>query len=540
MAQDPITYNKLDNINSTIDNINTVTKQTQTAVGGVNTNTNSKIKQVKDKTDQIPDIKSKTELIDDIKALLENSTNGLKSIKDGINSIEIPDSVNLTPITTKLSTIETETNKIDGIKNQTNNINTINSTVNSIKSSLTTLNNTLDNGFLVVDVSTGEYARQLNYTATLTPIPWATPIEKQGTTGKPLIFQNLTNRQYTISFSEEANYEKPQSQDIQIEEKTITTLSTKYAQRTGKLEVEVVTDIPVREIEYTVTITNDNDNSLQFKRKAIGEGKLFFENIPAGIYTVSVNNISNYSTPVETSVSINEKSDPRITLKYTLNNVNLSTCSWEGIDKIVKAGRAQHFFSIGDTKEIYLSNNDSITVEILDFDHDTVQGGQTHTITFSTKNLTTYPTWYSSRGNNGLGFYYTMMVSYLNCNFYSMFPKELKSVIKPTYKKIRDQLDDDPNEFGQGGRLNLFLFSEYEVYGRVIKSMGKEGTHYSAFTNSKRKKRLNNGKGDYSSWWLSSFTPDEFNDFLYVPASGGDSETMSGREKLGICFGFCI
>ena len=119
----------------------------------------------------------------------------------------------------------------------------------------------------------------------------------------------------------------------------------------------------------------------------------------------------------------------------------------------------------------------------------------------------------------------------------SCLPSDLKSVIKSVTKST-----------GTGGGSTsgtetstnkLFLLSEKEV-GLSSYSVGNEGTQYPIFTdNNSRIKKLSNGSGSASSWWLRSPFSGYSSRFCRVYSDGSANYDFASIS-LGVCFGFCV
>lgn len=114
--------------------------------------------------------------------------------------------------------------------------------------------------------------------------------------------------------------------------------------------------------------------------------------------------------------------------------------SWADIAAISEAGEAANYFKIGDTREIALSNGDTITVAIAGFNHDTLasDSGSTAGLSIVCMSVPSYTSQWSSVYNDYTFYGYAtsyMRVNYLNGTILNALPSELTAVIKPVIKK---------------------------------------------------------------------------------------------------------
>lgn len=209
--------------------------------------------------------------------------------------------------------------------------------------------------------------------------------------------------------------------------------------------------------------------------------------------------------------------------------------SWAEIDQIGQLGLADDYWSVGDTKDITV-NNETVTVEILGFNHDRLSNGGNAKYTFGLKNLMSDLRKIHSTGMDPYVYSRSDIYTWLKTDLYSSLPEDLQVVIKTVEKRTGGNLSlpdiaDD---------LRIFLFSEIEVFGTASRSANGEGTQYSRFTSSaSRIKRTANGAGNVAWWGLRSPDDDFSYAVLYVEGSGQLSS--DGPNVLtGVCFGFCV
>ena len=176
-------------------------------------------------------------------------------------------------------------------------------------------------------------------------------------------------------------------------------------------------------------------------------------------------------------------------------------------------------------------------MEIVGFNHDDLTSGGKAAYTFGMKNLMSELRKMNGSNTNKGGFLSTLMCSWLNNDIYNIMDETLKTVIKPVNK--RTSVGDGGGSI-QTNSMNIFLFSEIEVFGSRKYSEDGEGNQYSGFVNTlNRIKHTNNGTGDVSAWWLRSPVIGEDYNFCAVYIHGENSN-YGAITLTGVCFGFCV
>lgn len=177
-------------------------------------------------------------------------------------------------------------------------------------------------------------------------------------------------------------------------------------------------------------------------------------------------------------------------------------------------------------------------MEIIGFNHDDLTSGGKAPYTFGMKNLMSQKAQMNGSASNSSSFINSAMYSWFNGELYDSMDSDLKAVIKNV-----DKLTGKGNGSTSGTQkdsMKIFLFSEQEVYGEKIRSVGNEGTQYSRFTSdSVRSKKLSNGSGSSGRWWLRSPTSGQTISFVAVNEDGANGGAMA-NSLYGVCFGFCV
>lgn len=219
----------------------------------------------------------------------------------------------------------------------------------------------------------------------------------------------------------------------------------------------------------------------------------------------------------------------------------LEAYSWAEISTIAEQGFASSYFKVGDEKKVTLSTGEMITLVILGFSHDTKTAGGSAGITFGMKNLlaTTYPM--NSSNTNAGGWTSSIMRSSTMATLLSLLPNDLRTYIKSVNKLT--------SAGSQSTTINtdsdkLFLLSQIEVFGNNAWSVAGEGTQYAYYrclanTSDLRIKKLANGTGSVSNWWLRSPNSTYLVGFCSVNVIG-DAHGDDASFSTGVAFGFCI
>lgn len=218
-------------------------------------------------------------------------------------------------------------------------------------------------------------------------------------------------------------------------------------------------------------------------------------------------------------------------------SASLSEATWSEIDTISSLGVADDYWSVGDTKNITLTTAETLTTEIVGFNHDDLTSGEKAGITFGMKNLMANTRQMNSTNTNVGGYTGSAMYNWLTGTLYNQLPSDLRAVMKTVNKKTSAgncSLTINTNA------MNIFLFSEIEVFGSTNNSASGEGTRYSRFSNSSsRVKRLSNGSGSAVWWWLRSPYRSHSSYFCGVTSDGYANNT-NAHGANGVCFGFCV
>ena len=221
----------------------------------------------------------------------------------------------------------------------------------------------------------------------------------------------------------------------------------------------------------------------------------------------------------------------------------ISELTWEQIKEIGAAGLAPFWWEIGDEKDFTMSNGQTITMVIADFDHDHKDELRRETIpiSFHMKNLMSSTRQMNSTNTNAGGYDVTIMRNYINNTVFETFPLNLKNAITPTckYSSVGSMSYDLEYvvdklwlpSIAEMNYSNTYTLADPYVY---------EGRPYPIYTtNASRIKYKDNGAGAAGTWWLRSPGVSHSTTFWYV-GSSGNCYNHNADSYSGIAFGFCI
>jgi len=238
--------------------------------------------------------------------------------------------------------------------------------------------------------------------------------------------------------------------------------------------------------------------------------------------------------------------------------ISFSTDSWITITAASESGVAQDYYAIGDEKTVTLTTGEEITLQILDFEHDNLNGGGKAGITFGMKNLLNTQYCMNSTDTNIGGWNDCDMRTQTMLLLFSQLPTDLQGVIKTVDKQtyIGDQTTGLVTSADK-----LFLFSEEEIYGNTqYGAFGKslstpgngqasEGFQYeywnllngSSYTPDGKTNRIKLQGTKGTIWYLRSPGGDAFPaSFCVVLGDGSANRGNAASLTRGVCFGFCV
>lgn len=208
----------------------------------------------------------------------------------------------------------------------------------------------------------------------------------------------------------------------------------------------------------------------------------------------------------------------------------LASAAWSKINGIAP------LYRIGEEKNIVVSG-ETITLQLWDRHHDllTGGGGAKAKATFGTKHLMATTRRMNASNTNIGGWGATELRTSMNGTIYNGLPSELKDVIKSV-----DRLTSAGNQLATivTNSDKLAPPSEIEVFGTITHSKPGEGKMYKIFKDeANRIKKLSNGSGAATGWWLSSPIGSNATFFCFVNNAGAASGN-NASVAFGVAWGF--
>lgn len=170
----------------------------------------------------------------------------------------------------------------------------------------------------------------------------------------------------------------------------------------------------------------------------------------------------------------------------------LNDNSWETISMISQQGKATQYWSVGDTKYEYFTDNNVTDFVIADFNKDL-----TSSITFTVGQYLDIKYALYDWGSQD-DFFQSSVYNYLVRIVLPNMP--FKDYVREVVKIAKSRL-----EGANSATVKIFLPAEYEVFGKIINAQIKEGEHYAWYkAGNYVKYYTNNGTASYR-WWLRSY-----------------------------------
>ena len=232
----------------------------------------------------------------------------------------------------------------------------------------------------------------------------------------------------------------------------------------------------------------------------------------------------------------------KIHVKLNLPVNDITNLSWGEIINKANAHKISEK-CIGQEKQITIGD-ETYDVVLIGVNHDDLVSGGKATTTWQLKNLynTTYPMNLSDTTSGGYGA--TEMHTSTLPSIFNQIQEDVRSAIKPVIKKTTA---------GEGStdivdvNCNLFLLSEFEIFGKIDNSGSGEGTQYAYWAqhnnNNDRRKGPQSSPTDYNWWWERSPGMQSFSgtySFCSVYMAGFVSIRQPDLDYVGVSFAFCI
>lgn len=335
---------------------------------------------------------------------------------------------------------------------------------------------------------------------------------------------------YNASFTPKANY---QWTDGTTSAKTAAWSISKAA---GSLTLSKSSvSIGVSSQTDTVTVTRPGDGVIT---ATSNNSAIATASVSGTTITITAKASGSTTITVKVAAGTNYTAPANKTINVTVQMLSptLANNTWAQIAAASEAGVAASTWSVGDTKNITVGG-ETLTVEIVGFNHDDLASGGKAGITFGLKNLMANTRQMNSSNTNAGGFTGSDMYDWLQGTLLNSLPSDLRAVLKSVNKKTSA---GSQSSTINTNAMKIFLFSEIEIFGSVTYSKSGEGSQYSRFaTASSRIKYLSNGSGSADGWWERSPYGSNSSYFCFVYNSGSAYSYNAGGSR-GVCFGFCV
>lgn len=335
---------------------------------------------------------------------------------------------------------------------------------------------------------------------------------------------------YNASFTPKANY---QWTDGTTGAKTV---AWSIGKATGSLTLSKSSvSIGVSSKTDTVTVTRPGDGAIT---ATSNNSAIATASVSGTTITITAKASGSTTITVKVAAGTNYTAPANKTINVTVQMLSptLANNTWAQIAAASEAGVAASTWSVGDTKNITVGG-ETLTVEIVGFNHDDLASGGKAGITFGLKNLMANIRQMNSSNTNAGGFTGSDMYDWLQGTLLNSLPSDLRAVLKSVNKKTSA---GSQSSTINTNAMKIFLFSEIEIFGSVTYSKSGEGSQYSRFaTASSRIKYLSNGSGSADYWWERSPHGSNSASFCSV-SSNGNANGYGASDSWSVCFGFCV
>lgn len=217
--------------------------------------------------------------------------------------------------------------------------------------------------------------------------------------------------------------------------------------------------------------------------------------------------------------------------------------TWAVIRSLSRAGIASQFWSVGDTKDITLTNGATITFRIADLQ----TGRYALADNTGSSNMVLEPlvqipnttaVMNSSRSNSG-GFAQSLMRTVTLASIYDLFPQDVKDAMSEVL--ILSGTGAGTSSGTSSSANKLFLPAEMELFASKSYSIGDAECPLGQFdyykTHNNNSDRIKNRDGSAQSYWLRSPRSGTSSNFCLVYANGSvNHSSANSRSGVAPCF----
>ncbi|HIS91169.1 MAG TPA: hypothetical protein IAC20_05915 [Candidatus Faecisoma merdavium] len=220
--------------------------------------------------------------------------------------------------------------------------------------------------------------------------------------------------------------------------------------------------------------------------------------------------------------------------------------SWETIAKNIRNGKADEYYSVGDTKDVTLSGYGTFKVRIANLSRpescttwnysQTACGFVIEFVDIITNHVSLV------NGSTMYGWPQSELRRFLNEDIYSALPKDLQNIITDTHVVSGYDIYAENNYYSND---KLYLLSSVEIGNAddsdsVTDTSTRRLDYYTFYETSGASIRMKKYNGEVTRWWLRS--PDKYNSsfYLFVNESGSVFNRHSLDDEYGLAPAFRI
>lgn len=298
-----------------------------------------------------------------------------------------------------------------------------------------------------------------------------------------------------------------------------------------------------------------------------------------GVYDITASaTVSGNFTYTITGTKLNYLSISHTSKQYTMSlipaKVTLENTSWSDIKKVINAGQAANYWSVGDSKTVILNGtcgsctffNTSVGVKILGFNHNSsieANGRNSKTIHFQFGYMSsegkdvafvdsgynksnTSGSWFNmnnSDSNSG-GWKSSLMRTSRVGQFLNCLPEELRNIVS-TINKHTVSSADSSGYTDDTTQDQIFLLSEYEVQGTNTYARAHTNQlQYDYYKNGNSKVKYKHSSTGSTCYWLcrdpAFYLTYTTNRFCSVGTDGSAYYGKDASYSYGFAPAFCI
>lgn len=321
----------------------------------------------------------------------------------------------------------------------------------------------------------------------------------------------------------------------------------------GTLTITVTQDYNYKTLgEITATLTPTAGGEAKTGNRT-GAGDIVVAGLDAGEYTLSFSTHSYYTAPASKKITIIAGQPNTTSAQYKILK-GLKSYTWNEISELTNAGKFEGLFSLGDTKTFQGTDGKTYTMELAATkqNYANSSGTQRNPLTLVSKYTYEETTRYNSKSSYPVPYNNSDLKTVVE-NIYSVFPQEIKSIIKPTFRKeVRNDTGSDSTWTVDTYEREIWVPSATEmsgvtsiVYESAAFTTERNNGHskfplYSA-SSDRIKKRMDktSSSDDGCDYWTSTCY-----DNLFCVFISGESGNVNGKLIESVScypiFAFCV